>query len=171
MHLDPTIRTTPLFIEYESHLFSHLDQIAGERPSRGINVNVPFVGPSKSRLNAFQKSELKVFASCVELDVKFIQRPFETKEATCLQLETMRKCYKAKHKANMKREAEVKKFVQQKAKQESKQRAKEKVEEEKRTKEIASKNAKQRTKAMSEEERKVKKFSKQCAMLSVKEDQ
>jgi hypothetical protein len=86
--------------------------------------------------------------SCVELYIQYIQRPvgihFETKEATCLRLETMRKRYKAKHKSNMKREAEVKKLAKQKAKQEAKQeakqRAKEKVEEEKRTKEIARKN-------------------------------
>jgi hypothetical protein len=88
MNLDPTIRTTPSLIEDEARLFSHLDQIAGARRSIGINVNVPFVEPSKTRLNAFQKSELKVFASCVELYVQYIQRPvgihFETKEATCL---------------------------------------------------------------------------------------
>jgi hypothetical protein len=75
----------------------------------------------------------------------------------------------------MKREAEVKKLAKQKAKQEAKQetnqRAKEKVEEEKRAKEIARKNIKQRTKAKSEEERKAKQFSKQCAMLSFKEEQ
>jgi hypothetical protein len=44
------------------------------------------VEPSKIRLNAFQKSELKVFSSCVELDVQYIQCPvgihFDTKEAT-----------------------------------------------------------------------------------------
>jgi hypothetical protein len=175
MHLDPTIRTTPSLIEDEARLFSHLDQISGARRSRGINVNVPFVEPSKIRLNAFKKSELKIFASFVELDVQFIWRPvgvhFETKEATCLRLETMRNHYKAKHKSNMKREAKVKKLAKQKAKQEAKQRVKEKVEEEKRPKEIARKNAKQRTKVKSEEERKVKQFFKQYAMLSFKEKQ
>jgi hypothetical protein len=109
MHLDPTIRTTPSLIEYGACLFSHLYQISGARRSSGINVNVPFVERSKIRLNAFQKSELKVFASFVELDSQYIQRPvgihFETKEATCLRLETKRKHYKAKHKSNMKREA------------------------------------------------------------------
>jgi hypothetical protein len=88
MHLDPTIRTTTLLIEDEARLFSRLDQIAGARRSRDINENVPFVEPSKSRLNSFQKSELKVFASYVYFDVQFIQCPvginFETKEATCL---------------------------------------------------------------------------------------
>jgi hypothetical protein len=131
MHLDPTIRTTPSLIEDEARLFSHLDQIAGARRSRVINVNVPFVEPGKIRLNAFQKSELKVFSSCVELDVQYIQRPvgihFETKEATCLQLGTMRNRYKAKHKSNMKREAEVKKLAKKKAKQEAKQEAKQRA--------------------------------------------
>jgi hypothetical protein len=60
----------------------------------------------------FQNLELKVFASCVEFDVQFIQRPvginFETKEARCLRLETMINCYKAKHKSHMKRKAEEK---------------------------------------------------------------
>jgi hypothetical protein len=137
------------------------------------------VEPSKIRPNAFQKSELKVFESCVELDVQCIQRPvgihFDTKEATCLRLETMRNHYKAKHKSNMNREAEVKKLAKQKskqeAKQESKQRSKEKLEEDKLDKEIARKNSKKRTKAESEEERKAKQFSKQCAILSFKEEQ
>jgi hypothetical protein len=62
MHLYPTIRTTPSLFEGEARLFSHLDQIAGARRSSRINVNVTFLEPSKIRLNAFQKSELKVFA-------------------------------------------------------------------------------------------------------------
>jgi hypothetical protein len=102
MHLDPTIRTTPSLIEDEARLFSHLEHIAGARRSRGITVNVPFMEPSNIRLKTFQKSELKVCASCVEFDVQFIQRPvginFETQEATCLRLETLINCYKAKRK-------------------------------------------------------------------------
>jgi hypothetical protein len=75
MYLDPTIRTTPSFIEDETHLFSHLDQIVGPGGSRDINANVPFVEPIKIRVNSFQKSELKVFAGCVVFYVQFIQRP------------------------------------------------------------------------------------------------
>jgi hypothetical protein len=105
----------------EARLFSCFDQIVGARRSIGMNANVPFVEPLKIRINAFQKSELKVFASCVEFDVQFIQRPvginFETKEATCIRLETMRNRYKAKHKENMKKEAEEKKLAKQKAKE------------------------------------------------------
>jgi hypothetical protein len=101
------------------------------------------VYPSKIRLNAFQKSELKVFASCIEFGVQFIQRPvgvnFETNEATCVRLETMLNSYKAKHKATIKREAEEKKISKQNAKQEANQRAKEKVEEERRAKEMKQK--------------------------------
>jgi hypothetical protein len=59
-HLDPVVRTTPSLIEEEARLFSHLDQITGERRSRDINANVPFAEPIKIRLNSFQKSELKV---------------------------------------------------------------------------------------------------------------
>jgi hypothetical protein len=135
VHLDPTIIITPSLIEDEARLFSHIDHIAGARRSRGINVNIPFVERSKIRPNAFQNSELNVFACCVELDVQFIQSPvgihFDTKEPTFLRLETMRNRYKSKHQANMKREAEVKKLAKKKdkqeAKEEAKQRAKEKV--------------------------------------------
>jgi hypothetical protein len=128
MYLDPTIRTTPSLIEYEAGLFSHLDHIVGARRSREINANVPFVDPSKIRLNPYQKSELKVFARCVEFYVQFIQRPvginFETKEATCLRLETMRNRYKAKKKANIQRETEEKKLTKQESKQGSKRKRK-----------------------------------------------
>jgi hypothetical protein len=71
--------------------------------------------PSKIRLNAFYKSELNAFASCVEFDVQFIQIPvginFETKEATYLQLETIRNSYNTKHKANINRDTELKKLA------------------------------------------------------------
>jgi hypothetical protein len=97
MNLNLTIITTPSLIEDEACLFSHLDHIAGARRSSGINVNVPFV-----ELNAFEKSELKVFTSFVELYIQYIQRPvwihFETKEPKCIRLETTRKRYKEKHK-------------------------------------------------------------------------
>jgi hypothetical protein len=74
MYLDPTIGTKPSLIEDEdeARLFSHLDQIFGERRSKAISANVSFVEPRKIRLNSFQKSELKVFASYVESDVQFI---------------------------------------------------------------------------------------------------
>jgi hypothetical protein len=75
MHLDPTIRTTPSLIEDEARLFSHLDQIEGSRRSIDINLNAHFVEPSKIWINSFQKSEREAFASYVEFDVKFIQRP------------------------------------------------------------------------------------------------
>jgi hypothetical protein len=135
--------TTPSFIEDEAHICYHLDQTVGAMRSIDTNENAPSVDPNKTRLNYFQKSELKVFASCVYFDVQFIHLPvginFETKEATRLLLETMRNRYKSKHIANMKKEAEEKKLAKQKAKQESKQRTKEKVEEEKCAKEMARK--------------------------------
>jgi hypothetical protein len=87
------------------NLFSNIDHIAGSRRARYINANVPFVEPIKIRLNSFQWSELRVFASCVYLDVQFTHRSagfsFDTKEDTCLQLESMRNCYKEKHKEKL----------------------------------------------------------------------
>jgi hypothetical protein len=94
MHFDHTIRTTPSLIEDEAHLFSHPDQIAGTMQSIDVNENVPFVEPIKIRLKPFQKSELKLFDSCVDFYAQFIHRPiginFETREATCFRLKNMR---------------------------------------------------------------------------------
>jgi hypothetical protein len=77
-------------INDEARIFTHLEKFNWTMRSRDLHANVPFVEKNNIRLNYFQKSELKVFVSCVDFDVQVIQPlvgiHFETKKANVFDL-------------------------------------------------------------------------------------